>query len=128
MSHNIIQAVAPHLFANPEDINALRREVRAGNLQGVQNTFSDWLEDDPSNISKMGCFYLCIGDAVECGQNEILTYLLSEGIPLNILEVSLAIRRKQRRALEIFIAHGWNINEPRTDRDPPLLRYAASCS
>ncbi|OBT73412.1 hypothetical protein VF21_08108 [Pseudogymnoascus sp. 05NY08] len=106
------------------NINALRREIRAGNLQGVQNTFSDWLEDDLSNISKMGNFYLCIGDAVECSQHEILTYLLSEGIPLDILEVSLAIRRKERRALEIFIAHGWNINEPRTNRDPPLLSQA----
>jgi hypothetical protein len=127
MSHNIIQAAAPLPFANP-NIDALRREIRAGNLPGVQNTFSEWLEDDPSNISKIGRFYLCIGDAIECSQHEILTYLLSEGFPLDMFDISLATRRKERRALEILIAHGWNINKPRTNRDPPLLRYAASYS
>ncbi|OBT57874.1 hypothetical protein VE04_02095 [Pseudogymnoascus sp. 24MN13] len=120
--HNI-WTVASHPFANL-NIDALRREIRAGNLQGVQNTFSEWLEDNPSNISKIGRFYLCIGDAIECSQHEILTYLLSEGFPLDMFDISLATRRKERRALEIFIAHGWNINKPRTNRDPPLLSQA----
>lgn len=32
----------------------------------------------------------------------------------------------ERRALEVFIAHRWDINEPRSDLDHPLLRYVAN--
>ncbi|KFY36697.1 hypothetical protein V495_07671 [Pseudogymnoascus sp. VKM F-4514 (FW-929)] len=95
--------------------------IRAGDLQGVQNTFSDWLEDDPTNVLKISSFYLCIEDAVQCDQYEILTYLLSQGILLDILDVAMAVCHKKRRALEIYLAHGWNINDPRTDLQPPLL-------
>jgi hypothetical protein len=126
MSHNTHLIVDAHPSANREDINALRRVVRAGDLQGVQNTFSDWLEDDPTNVLKISSFYLCIEDAVQCDQYEILTYLLSQGILLDILDVAMAVRRKKRRALEIYMTHGWNINDPRTDLQPPLLRYVVN--
>ncbi|KFY84560.1 hypothetical protein V500_09205 [Pseudogymnoascus sp. VKM F-4518 (FW-2643)] len=122
--HGNLTTLAAHPCAHHKDIMALRREIRTGNLHRVQNAFSDWLEDDDTNILKIRSLYVCIGDAIECGEHEILTYLLSEGIPLDILDVSLAIRRNGRRALEVFIAHGWNINDPFTNRDPPLLSQA----
>lgn len=127
MPHYTLQAATPHLFASREDVDALRRVVRSGNLQEVENTFSDWLDDDHTNILKIPSLCRCIGDAVESGQHEILIYLLSEGIPFDIIDICHAISCKEQRALEIFIARGWNINKPRTYRDPPLLRYVAGC-
>ena len=127
MPHYTLQAATPHLFTSREDVDALRRVVRAGNLQEVHNTFSDWLEDDHTNILKIPTLCRCVGDAVESDHHEILFYLLSKGIPFDILDLCCAITRKERRALEIFIAHGWNINTPRTYGDPPLLRYVAGC-
>lgn len=53
---------------------------------------------------------------------DILQYLLDQGIPFTLRQVEIAVRKESIPMLNMFLRHGWNINEPASWTRPPLLR------
>ncbi|KAJ9198850.1 hypothetical protein DTO164E3_4940 [Paecilomyces variotii] len=63
-------------------------------------------------------------DAMDYGYGGIVSELLRRGMKMHFTFALRAISRKSKDILSIFLEHGWNINEPISETEPPILAYA----
>ncbi|KAF2773795.1 ankyrin [Teratosphaeria nubilosa] len=66
----------------------------------------------------------CLLGAVLSGSEDLVQMLLNAGVPVSLVNVKPAIKRKSLQILSLFLHYGWNINESEDWCLPPLLSYA----
>lgn len=66
-------------------------------------------------------FHLVMVEAIERDDAQFVQELLDRGFPMNSLYASQAIQGKAKKALEISIKSGWDINQPVSELKPPVL-------
>ena len=59
---------------------------------------------------------------IEQDATPFLIQLLNRGLHLNKYWALSAVRAKAKKTLETFIEHGWDINQPMSDLEPPILQ------
>ena len=111
--------IPPHPNCDLE-IQQLEKASSEGGLPTVQRIF-DSLRGSPA-----GEFWLkgpgsSLLFAVQDRRNTTVEYLLSQGVLLDINHVGAAIRNKDKAMLELFLKHGWDINERTEWAVPPPL-------
>lgn len=62
-----------------------------------------------------------MAEAIKRDDARFIKELLDRGLPMDTLYASQAVHAKAKNALEIFIAGGWDINEPISELRPPVL-------
>ncbi|RAH66088.1 ankyrin repeat domain-containing protein [Aspergillus aculeatinus CBS 121060] len=72
------------------------------------------------------CRYKLLIEAIKLGGVQFITELFDCGLPMNPLYALEAVKVKGKDALEIFLQSGWDINQPISELEPPVLGYAAA--
>ncbi|KAI9768464.1 MAG: hypothetical protein M1840_004873 [Geoglossum simile] len=107
------------------EIQNLRAASAAGDLQTVQVILEQWLSIPSRQKRRIDYFSVALYDAVRNRHHEVISYLLSAGVPLNMDTVTLATKSRAYGILQLFLDHDWDINEPlRNMALPPPLMYA----
>lgn len=66
-------------------------------------------------------FYTVMIQAIRRDDTQFINELLRRGLPMDQLYALEAVKAKAKRALQIFLDHGWNINQPMSELKPPVL-------
>jgi hypothetical protein len=100
----------------------LRNACRRGDVAQVEIASRGILGTMSEPRPDLACFNGVITSAIESGQIGVVQHFLnSELFNRDKLPVHAAVQAKSTVVLELFLDHGWNINQP-CDRDkPPLL-------
>lgn len=112
--------------ASPE----LRRVVDASianEPDNVREVLAASKRNAPSSQPDLKPFAPAVAIAVEHQSIQVLSLLLSEGLPVSGLAVLQAIFWRSIPAFETFVSCGWNINQPLERTKPPPLAYV-TCS
>ena len=114
----------PHVEPRNEaqDFDAIVSAIASRHLSEVQLTFSWWRMHHGTEHSRNRLTEYLI-EVVENEDIDILDYLLHQGVPFELLQIEIAIQKKSIPMLDIFLRHGWDINEPESWTTPPWLRY-----
>ena len=106
-------------------LSELEEAISTGDVQKLHETYIKWLsaqKPDPSTGQvKGGAPGKAALHAAGQGQAICLTYLLERGTGFNKGLVKEACHAKSKPCLEVLIRHGWDINEPEGDCEPPFL-------
>jgi hypothetical protein len=97
-----------------------------GNLTGVKEQTDQLLHS--SDVSPVGrepvpaSLYESLSVAIKQDHRAIVEHLLNEQVAGQDFPADTAVRARAFNILELFLARGWNVNQP--DRDmPPVLGY-----
>ncbi|KAL8804064.1 MAG: hypothetical protein Q9182_002777 [Xanthomendoza sp. 2 TL-2023] len=104
---------------------------RAGDVHLTHCIYSSWLQQqiaDPltghledNNFLEAGC-YAAANDHSAC-----LGYLCQQGLKIHrelVLEaLRAALRSRSTKVLKVLLDHGWDINEPQSNSEPPFMGY-----
>ncbi|MCJ1284072.1 Ankyrin-2 [Xylographa opegraphella] len=111
----------------------LQRLIKAasdGNIDAVQDILAEWKEM-PEPVPERGdeerlmyWFHPALAAAVNGGQLHMVSYLLDHEFRCDQPAVRTAIRRSSIDSLELFLRHGWKINQLWENVTPPSLSYA----
>ncbi|KAJ6155150.1 hypothetical protein N7470_005716 [Penicillium chermesinum] len=71
-------------------------------------------------------FYAIMIEAIRLDDVQFIKELLDRGLPMDPLYALEAVKVKGKKALEVFLQNGWNINEPISELKPPVLGNAIS--
>ncbi|KEQ75447.1 ankyrin [Aureobasidium namibiae CBS 147.97] len=117
----------PHVESPDEaqDFDAIVSALASRHLGEVQLTFSWWRMHHDTEYSR-NRLTGHLTEGIEHEDIDILDYLLQQGVPFTLRQIEPAIRKKSISMLDMFLRHGWDINEPESWSTPPLLRRALS--
>jgi len=65
--------------------------------------------------------YAIMIEAVKLDDLPFIEELVDRGLPMDSLYALEAIKVKGKDALEVFLQNRWNINQPISEREPPVL-------
>ena len=106
-------------------LSELEEAISTGNVQKLHEAYIQWLsvqKPDPSTGQvQSGAPETAALHAAGQGQAFCLTYLLERGTGFNTGLVRGACHAKSMPSLEVLLRHGWDINEPEGDCEPPFL-------
>jgi hypothetical protein len=106
----------------PPEIERLRDASASGELADAKAVFSQLVPTPIPEEFDMGPYVVALSAAVRNNHVHIASYLLSQGVPLNVELFVNATERKSYEMLQTFLDHGWNINEPIGRATPAPLR------
>lgn len=102
------------------ELDYLKEKVRFGDSEDVRTLIRAVRAQNPTRpLAKYSCL---LGEAIRHRQYRILDILLSEGVPVSSSAVVAAAKAKSYNTLAAFFDHGWDVNEPLSGSQPPVLR------
>jgi hypothetical protein len=109
----------------PDNPEIARAEAlcQAGDVPAALAAIKQLLQKD-TYLGKLQC---CILAAIVSGSTDIVRLLLDSGLWVNVPNTKAAIEYKRIPILDLFLQHGWDINEDEAWCGPPaLLGYVIS--
>jgi len=103
----------------------LAHAAREGDLASVQTLYLE-VGESPASFAA-GARSHAFGVALDAGQLPVCEYLLGQGVPYDYHWVVSVVQRRQFDLMELFLKHGWDINQaslpakPQKSSEPPLL-------
>lgn len=112
---------------DPPEIKELRAAAASGELAAVQRTFtSQWLDKAEAERIDKDLFAGSLVEAIQQDDVSIASYLLSNGVSMNISHFKMAAEMKKYSMLQLFLDMGWDINAPIKRTKPPPLSWVYS--
>ena len=108
-------------YENPK----LREASAAGDLEGVKTILEQWRSDHSSSELTAKRLDDALVGAAATDQPHVVAFLLDQGAKLDSSIVEIGMK-SLTEMFQVFLDHGWNINE-RTDMGVTGLRYVAFC-
>lgn len=107
----------------PEEVVQLEAASASGDIKAVEAVFqSQWLEKAQVDRIHIDRFASSLVMAMTYNHVSVASYLLSVGVSMNISHFTLAMEMKSYAFLQLFLDHGWDINEPISWATPgPLM-------
>jgi len=105
----------------PRHIAPMTQASIAGDLGKVQEALNFYLRAQGSHHPKLYKFDCALNEAIQWKQPEIVSYLLSAGVPLEKVHCYKATEVKSTAVYEVFLQNGWDINKPLDIYEPPAL-------
>lgn len=105
----------------PPEIGQLIIASATGDLAAAQAIFSQWRAKPITDRIEKRRFVVALAAAVNNQHVPVISYLLAQGVPLNIGMFVCATKLKSIAMLQLFLDHGWDINEPIDRITPPPL-------
>lgn len=103
----------------------LGEACRTGDLDLVHVVYSSWLREqqpDPSTGLVDNKYFLHAGSlAARNNHPTCLAYLFQQGLKVERILVSAAVKSMATRILQVLLDYGWNINEPEAYCEPPFM-------
>jgi len=114
------------VFLDPQryplrDITPMIQASIAGDLSKVQEALDSYLREQGSHDPKLYKFDCVLTEAIQWKQSEIISFLLSAGVPLEKVHCYKATEVKSTAVYEVFLQNGWDINRPLDIYEPPAL-------
>ncbi|KAL4877409.1 putative hspc200 [Aspergillus karnatakaensis] len=101
-------------------IEALQTACSAKDIRQFQAIFNDWLPLGINIRDLNDVLWQAVGEDVA----EIVSTFLSHGKPISFMYARAAVHSRSYHVLELFLQHGWDINEPDDITKPTVLGYA----
>ena len=112
---------------DPPEIEELRVAAASGELAAVQRIFSSqWLDKAEADRIDKNLFASSLVEAIRQDGVSIASYLLSNGVSMNISHFKMAAEMKKYSMLQLFLDMGWDINAPIERTTPPPLSWVYS--
>jgi hypothetical protein len=113
----------PVRYVGPPVIGQLTEASASGNFFKIQAILSQFLAQPAPKDFELDHLVIALARAVKNNHVKVTSYLLSQGIPLKVGLFRHATQVKSYEMLQLFLDHGWNINEPLSyDKPPPLMQ------
>ena len=108
----------------PSEVTLVEKAVANGDLNTVQRTLEQYIQRTFDDQIKM-CHFSCAlqKSYLEKVNMPILSYLLSKGVPVSVIDFTFAAKNKSYELMELFLNHGYDINSSVDMTFPPALRY-----
>ena len=112
------------VYKPPAEIKTLEVASASGDLAAVQAIFElQWLEKPLAEQVKIDCFASSFVTVIQNNHISVASYLLLKEVSINISHIILAIKQKSYPFLQLFMSHGWDINEPIGSASPSPLMW-----
>jgi hypothetical protein len=108
-------------YVEPPVIGQLTEASASGNLTEVQAILSQFLAQPAPTDFELDHLVGALDKAVKNNHVKVASYLLSQGIPMNVGLFRHATQVKSYEMLQLFLDHGWNINQQLSYTKPPPL-------
>jgi hypothetical protein len=109
----------------PVEVGLLKLATAAGSLQDVHQILSQYIlaqsPDPTTGQIKLTLFHSSIVEAITKNYSTILSYLFYMRVGEPYSSIYLALQGRSSAIFEVFLNHGWNINEPIQRTQPPAL-------
>ncbi|KAL8838113.1 MAG: hypothetical protein Q9170_002254 [Blastenia crenularia] len=105
----------------PPEVLQLERASAAGDLTQVKTILQQWRERPEDQQINLGLFASSFKFAMDAGDVSIGSYMLDFGVSMNEAHFNIAIEKKSYSFLELFLAHGFDINFRRGRSNPGPL-------
>ena len=116
---------------NPSEYPCIPTRTPLATLEKIRTAFDsgdiDKFRNDLDSVtSPAGDFDICdlhgiMAEAINRDDAQFIKELLDRGLPMDPSYASQATRVKAKSALGVFIASGWDINQPMSELRPPIL-------
>ncbi|KAK1051410.1 hypothetical protein LTR12_009432 [Friedmanniomyces endolithicus] len=102
-----------------DEIDRLREDVQFGRTEAVRSFLEVHKADTvPEPLARYSGL---MAEAIRHGHVDTLEALLGEGVPVTESSIKAAVEAKSTSILDILFAHGWEINQPLSGSEPPML-------
>lgn len=109
-------------YEAPPEVEKLRMAAASQDFASVQRVFtSQWLEKPGNERVDKDLFASSLVEAIQQDDVAIASYLLSNGVSMNISHFTMAVELKKYLILQLFLDTGWDINGPIERTKPPPL-------
>ncbi|KAE8337821.1 hypothetical protein BDV24DRAFT_95187 [Aspergillus arachidicola] len=95
-------------------------------IRGDVQKFREILDSPLSSSERIDIcdFYAIMVEVVKRNDAQFIRELLSRGLPMDPLYALESIKVQGKDALKAFLEYGWDINQPMSELNPPVLGYA----
>ncbi|RLM00455.1 hypothetical protein CFD26_106099 [Aspergillus turcosus] len=107
----------------PKEVTPLANASASGDFDTVQRILGSYLANRSPESYTLQEFWPVLLTAIAYDRPEIVSYLLDVGIPLSLVHIQQATETKSAAISDVFLRHGWNINEPLSETQPPALAF-----
>ena len=112
----------PHAdFRPPKEVAPLVEATISGDLHRVREILKSYLTSRSLENYNLNKLWPVLFTALEHDRPVVVSHLLGLGLRLTYSYVDRAIKTKSTAIFDVFLQHGWNINEPLTRMRPPAL-------
>lgn len=92
-----------------------------GSIEKFQEVFDSRLSGPEPHEYDIRDFYKVMIQAIRLDDTQFINELFRRGLPMDQLYALEAVKAKAKRALQVFLDHGWDINQPMSELKPPVL-------
>ena len=110
----------------PEQVDICYRAACKGDLDTLKEQAWQLLHNPEAAFVEQphpAWLYRSLAEAIRQQNIEMVQFLLDENVANNgDLPVEVAVRSRAFKVLELFLQRGWDINQPMSRDEPPVLR------
>lgn len=114
-----------------ESAQTLSTAIVNGDLATVCQVLMTWPSqpraglDSGDYITDLWPFKAVLSGAIERGNTELASYVLGRGLKIELYATMLALDLKSVDMFQVLVDHGWDINMPLSEAQPPCLAYVS---
>ncbi len=127
----MVAIVPPNLNATEQETaQILMTALDSGDFATINQILDRWPSQPEAGHSSgdyepsLWPFKLVLSGAIEKDNIQLVSFVLDSGLKVELYAVMRALDIESIGIFEAFINHGWDINEPLGETQPPSLSYA----
>ena len=110
-----------------EIAKTLSTAIENGDLATVRQVLMTW-PCQPSaafHSQELWPFKAVLSGAIESGNTELASYVLGRGLKIELYATIRALELGSVDMFQVLVDHGWDINMPLSEAQPPFLAYVS---
>lgn len=98
-------------------------KMHASCVSGDIQKFREILDSQKASVESFDIcdFYAIMIEAIKRDNTQFIKELLNRGLPMDPLYALEAVKVKRTDTLKVFLQNGWDINQPMSELNPPVL-------
>lgn len=102
-------------------VDELDTAVNSSDSLSFKRILDAYIDSDPKSRSNISDLYRTMLNAIWEGGTEFVSILMDSGLPMHYIYAKQAIHSRSKPILAVFLQHGWDINQPISGTEPPIL-------
>lgn len=97
--------------------------MHASCISGDIQKFREILDSQKASVESFDIcdFYAIMIEAIKRDNTQFIKELFDRGLPMEPLYALEAVKVKRTDTLKVFLQNGWDINQPMSELNPPVL-------